>query len=173
MISQFTFFFSKNIAYWLFVCALLAKAINLIRKFAMCFFPCVNILMCHSASASFVLLLYINIVLLQKHSNLGYHLVHLFCWVSIMQILLQFLLKIYLIFWWSSHWCLLSCWLLSRALLLSTNLWTFFCLHWTILVLGPLTCGLLLLLVLILMPSWLLVLVYLLVFQTYFSLFFY
>jgi len=126
----------------------------------MCFFPCVNILMCHSASASFVLSLYINIVLLQKHSNLGYHLVHLFCWVSIMQILLQFLLKIYLILWWSSHWCPLSCWLLSRALLLSTNLWTFFCLHWTILVLGPLTYSLLLLLVLILIPSWLLVLVY-------------
>jgi len=46
----------------------------------------------------------------------------------------------------------------------------FFCLYWTILVLGLLTCGLLPLLVLMLMLSWLLVLEYLLMFWICFSL---
>jgi len=37
------------------VCALLAKAMNSIRKSVMCFLSCVNVSMHHFASVSFVL----------------------------------------------------------------------------------------------------------------------
>ena len=71
MISWFMFFFSKNIVYWLSVCALLAKAMNLIRKSAMYFLSCINISMYHSALVSFVLSLYTSCSSASKASQLG------------------------------------------------------------------------------------------------------
>ena len=62
MMSCYMFFFSKNIAYRLFVSAFIAKTSNSIMKSAMFCFFCLKNSNFHSVSTTFVLLL--NVILI-------------------------------------------------------------------------------------------------------------
>ena len=62
IMSAHIFFFSKNITCMSLVSAFMANALNLIIKSAMCFLPCQNISIFHSASAA--LLLSLNAILI-------------------------------------------------------------------------------------------------------------
>ena len=69
IISAQTFFLSKNIVCRSFLSAFMARALNSIIKSAMFFFLCLNILIFHSTSATFVLLLNIFLSSYTKSSQ--------------------------------------------------------------------------------------------------------
>jgi len=69
MISCHTFFFSKKMACSSSVSAFIAKASNSIMKSAMFYFPCLKVLIFHSASATFVLSLNIVLISLTNSSQ--------------------------------------------------------------------------------------------------------
>ena len=62
IMSACTFFFNKNIACKLSVSTFMANTLNSIMKSTMCFLPCLNVAIFHSASAA--LLLSLNAVLI-------------------------------------------------------------------------------------------------------------
>ena len=68
IMSCYTFFFNRKMAYSLSVSAFMASVLNSIIKSAMFFFPCLKVSVFHLASATFVLSLNVVLISLMKFS---------------------------------------------------------------------------------------------------------